>query len=310
MKMSKPKFWKNNDKTILSLLFYPLSLLIKLLFTTKNLITKKKETSIPVICVGNIYIGGTGKTPLTIKIHELIKKQKKNPAIIKKYYKNQKDEINLISDKTNDIFVDKSRFNGINNSIKKGYKIAILDDGLQDLTIEKDLSIVCFNSYQLIGNGLTIPAGPLRESLSSINKYDMIVINGLENKDFEKKITGISGITNIFYTNYFPTNAEKFKNKKMLAFAGIGNPENFFRTLEKNAITIEKKLAFPDHYNYSKKDIAKIKNMAKDSNLEIITTEKDYFRMDNLYRNEINYLSIEVKISDENNFLNEINKYL
>ena len=75
--MSKPKFWKNNDKTILSLLFYPLSLLIKLLFTTKNLITKKKETSIPVICVGNIYIGGTGKTPLTIKIHELIKKQKK-----------------------------------------------------------------------------------------------------------------------------------------------------------------------------------------------------------------------------------------
>tara|TARA_B100000579_G_scaffold33813_1_gene23610 strand:- start:856 stop:1785 length:930 start_codon:yes stop_codon:yes gene_type:complete len=309
MKLYKPNFWDESNISIISILLYPISLILRLLFLVKSSVVKKIEFSIPVICVGNIYIGGTGKTPLTIKIFELVKKMQKNPIVIKKYYKNQFDETNLLS-KVVDLSVDKSRIKAINKSLEKGFDVAVLDDGLQDRSIKKKLSIVCFNSNQLIGNGFTIPSGPLREPIKSIHNFDIVVINGNKNKNFENLIKNNSKTIKFFYTNYIPTNIDNFKNKKVLAFAGIGNPENFFQILSKNNVFVEKKLAFPDHYNYSKDDINKINYMAKEKNLEIITTEKDYLRLRENDRSSINYLSLKLKISNEKEFTQEIKKIL
>ena len=153
MKLYKPNFWDENNVSIISILLYPISLILRFLFLIKSTVVKKTEFSIPIICVGNIYIGGTGKTPLAIKIFELVKKLQKKPIVIKKYYKNQFDETNLLS-KFVDLSVSKSRIKAINDSLEKGFDVVVLDDGLQDMSIKKKLSIVCFNSNQLVGNGL------------------------------------------------------------------------------------------------------------------------------------------------------------
>lgn len=309
MKLHKPNFWDSDKIGISSILLYPFSLIWRIIFLIKYLTTKKIKMSIPVICVGNIYIGGTGKTPLTIKLYELLKDKKRNPIIIKKFYKNQTDEINLLKNSAN-VSVDSSRIKAINNSKREGFDVAILDDGLQDYSVKKDLKIVCFNSNQLIGNGMIIPSGPLREPIKSINNFDIVVINGNKNVNFEERIKKKSKSIKFFYTKYVPTNINDFNNKKILAFAGIGNPKNFFQILKDNNISVEKKLSFPDHYDYSGSEIKKIKNIANEKNLKIITTEKDFYRLKDVHRESINFLSLKLELINEIEFTKEVNNYL
>jgi tetraacyldisaccharide 4'-kinase len=265
----------------------------------------ERNFNIPVICVGNIYIGGTGKTPLSIEIANQLNKLKKT-AIIKKYYKEHKDEHELINAKTNCLILDANRSLAIEKAKKNGYKIAILDDGFQDHSIKRDLNILCFNSNQLIGNGYTFPSGPLREKLESIKRADIVIINGRKNKIFEETIINISRDINIFYSEYVALNIKQFKNKKICAFAGIGNPENFFKTLSDNNIHLKKTFSFPDHYEFSKTEIANIINYSKKESLELITTEKDYYRIRNFGFKNIKYLKIDLKILKKEKFFHQI----
>ena len=123
----------------------------------------------PIICVGNIYLGGTGKTPLVLEIFKITKLLGKKPAFVKKYYDYLEDEITMLK-KIGKIFVSKSRVEAIESLIENKNDLVILDDGFQDFTINKNLSIVCFNQKQWIGNGFIIPSGPLREKTFSIKK--------------------------------------------------------------------------------------------------------------------------------------------
>ena len=142
-----------------------------------------------------------------------LKKNNKRPAIIKKFYSNHYDEHNLINNSLDCLFLDKDRSIAIKKAEKKQYDIVILDDGFQDYSIKKDLSILCFNSNQLIGNGKTLPAGPLREKIDAVKKAQIVIINGSKNEIFEKKIFGISKKIKIFYSQYLPENIEEFKKE-------------------------------------------------------------------------------------------------
>ena len=310
MKIFKPKFWNSKKLHFFSLVLWPISFIIQIFFFINIKVSKKKNLDIPVICIGNIYLGGTGKTPLSIKIGSLLKKLNKNPAIIKKFYKQHYDEIELIKDRIGNIFCDKSRILASNNAIKKGFNILVFDDGYQDHNIKKDLNILCFNEKQLIGNGFTIPSGPLRESLKTVRKCQIIFINGNKNESFEDLILSSSKNTKIYYTKYIPVNIEKYINKKFIAFAGIGNPDNFFDLLIENNVNLEEKIHFPDHYSYSQKDVDKIIQKANKKGAEIITTEKDFFRIKNLNHGNINYLSINVNIDQEDKFIEELKNYI
>ena len=165
---------------------------------------------------------------------------------------------------------------------------------------------MCFNNEQLLGNELVIPAGPLRESLNGVKNADIIIINGKQTKEFEDKILKINRKLNIFYSSYIPENIENLKNKKLVAIAGIGNPENFFKLLTQYGLIIEKKLVYPDHYNFSKSEILDLVDEANKKNHQIITTEKDYFRIKKFKIDNINYVKLKYKICDEENFLNKI----
>ena len=266
--------------------------------------------SIPVICIGNIYLGGTGKTPLAIEVVNILKKLNNKTAIIKKLYKNHIDEFKLIESKNVTLFKDLSRSTAIKKAIAAKYQCVVLDDGFQDMSIHKDLNIVCFNEKQLIGNGLTLPAGPLRESISSLKKCQIVVINGKKNYEFEKKIKDISNTIDIYYSKYLPVNIEKFQNQNLLAFAGIGNPENFFNLLEMNNLRLYKKIVFPDHYNYSSRELNDMINFSKKNNLKIITTEKDFYRIKHFELSQIHSLNVKLEILDVDKFENNIIRYL
>ena len=145
-------------------------------------------------------MGGTGKTPLSILIVKELRKHNKKPAIIKKYYSEHIDEHNLINSSLDCLFLNKQRSKAINSAEKEKYDVAILDDGFQDYSIKKNLNILCFNSDQLIGNGMTLPSGPLRENINAIKKAQIVLINGNKDKLFEEKILSISNKVKIFYS--------------------------------------------------------------------------------------------------------------
>jgi len=309
MNFFKPKFWDKNKISFFSVLLFPVSLLIKVLSLFKRFLIKTNQSSIPIICVGNIYLGGTGKTPLCIEIFLILKNLNMNPVFVRKKYDSFQDEADL-QKQVGPVYQNKKRIEAVKEALQNKANVAILDDGFQDFSINKNLSIVCFNKKQWVGNGLTIPSGPLREGLSALKRANCVVINGEKNRDIENKIFSKNKEIKIFYTKYRAKNISEFKNKKVIAFAGIGNPENFFNLLKDNKIDIVEEIKFPDHHKYSEETLESLINKTKKNNTILLTTEKDYFRIDENYKQNINFLKIEVEIENRNQFIEEIKKVI
>ena len=304
MKFKKPKFW--NSINFLSVILLPFSLLTLVFNIFKSQVITENRFNIPIICVGNIFIGGTGKTPLSIYIYNLLKNKKFKPAIVRKYYPSHADEINFTKSKVRQFFSDRKRLESISKAIIKKNNVIIMDDGMQDVSVNKDLSIMCFNSTDLIGNGFLLPAGPLREQLKKVNSCRIAVINGKRNILFEKKLKSISDSIEIFQSKYEIKNLKRMRGKKILAFAGIGNPKNFFKLLRENGLKIKQEISFPDHYNYKKSEVKNLMLLAKEKGLKLITTEKDYFRIKQLGFKKIDYVSVNLKIINFKNFEKEL----
>ena len=313
MKFKKPKFWDYQRPNLLSYILLPLTFpLILNNFLLNKKKNKKKNHTPKKICVGNIYVGGTAKTPLTIKIYQILNKLDINACTIKKFYKSHYDEQKMLSEKTK-LYCEKNRIDGLNKAILDNKDVAIFDDGLQDRSINYDLKIVCFNDLKLIGNGFLIPAGPLREKINSISKYDMAFINGneVDNSKLKLLLKSYNANIEIFETNYKAINIKEFNiNDEYMVFSGIGNPESFRQTLINNNIKITKEIIFPDHYNYTHKDIDQIKYQAKKLNLKILTTEKDYIKIKSINNNDIGYLKVELDIKNEDGLINHLKKYI
>ena len=311
MNIKKPKFWDFKKPNLISYLLIPFTipLLINNFFLNKK---NKKIKEIKSICVGNIYIGGTGKTPSTIKLYEILRKIEPQICTGKKFYSNHEDEKIILEKKTNLICED-NREKIIQIAIKKKQKIIIFDDGLQDKKLDFDLKFVCFEAENWIGNGKLIPAGPLREKISSLKKYDAVFLKDSElNNNVQEIIKNYNQNIEVFHTSYQIKNFRNFDlSKKFLVFSGIGNPKNFINILNKNNFKIIDQIIFSDHYNYKKEDIDFIKNRAKKINAEIITTEKDFVKISKFDNKNINLLEIELKIENEKKLINFIkNKIL
>ena len=189
MMLKKPKFWDYKKPNYISYLLRPFTLPIIINNFFFNLVKNdKKYQNIKTICLGNIYVGGTGKTPLSIKISKILENLNFKTATIKKFYKNQIDEQKLLANKTK-LYCNKKRVKALNEAIKDNVDVAIFDDGLQDGSINYDLRFVCFNTLSWIGNGSLIPAGPLRENLKNISNYDAIFLNGNQEDVSEIKLS-------------------------------------------------------------------------------------------------------------------------
>jgi len=310
MRFKKPKFWDYKKPNINSYLLWPISILIKLISLFKIIITKKNFSSVKTICIGNIYLGGTGKTSLSLKINKILNEKKIKNCFIKKFYPDQMDEQNIL-EKNGKLFKNKKRLNSLLQADLEGYKVAIFDDGLQDNSIDYNLRIVCFNNANWIGNGFTIPSGPLRENVENIKKYKNVFLNGNDEDldEIKKFISKIDTNINIYQGKYIPKNIDEFNtNDKFLVFSGIGNHKTFISMLKNNKLNIVKDIEFPDHYSYSENDINEIISISNKLDCRIITTEKDYIRLKKDDLNKIKYIKVDLEILNEKKFLKDISE--
>ena len=224
MNLKKPKFWDYKKPNIYSYILWPLTIFIKIINFIKIKLNKQKKFNIKSVCVGNIYVGGTGKTSLSMKINEILRRKKVRSCFIKKNYSNQIDEQKLLS-KKGKLFTAKKRIGALIEAEKNNYQVAIFDDGLQDYSIKYDIRLVCFNNINWVGNGMIIPSGPLRESLNNLKNYNHVFLNGNDENlsNIKSKILSINPTINIHEGKYAPLNLKDFNLKNdYLAFSGIG----------------------------------------------------------------------------------------
>ena len=305
MRFKKPKFWDLKKPNYISLILLPFTMIIILNNFLLKFKSIKKNSKIKTICVGNIYLGGTGKTPTTIALFKIIQKLNLKVLTAKKFYKSQIDE-NIILDKKTKFISKKNRNMIIDEAVKSNHDVLIFDDGLQDRTLKYNLNLVCFDTENFIGNGCLIPSGPLREKLDSLKKYDCVFFKSYDEitKDKLQLLKRYNSEIRIFETFYQISNLEKFDlTEKYLIFSGIGNSKSFHDVLIKNKFNIVNEIVFADHHNYQKQDVDKIITQAKSLGAKILTTEKDYVKVEKLISEDIKFIKKDLIIKKEKKFI-------
>lgn len=319
--INTPEFWYKKDliSKFKTLLLLPFSIIWILLSSIKKNFAKRYKSHLKVICIGNLSIGGTGKTPFSIQTYKILEILGYKPVFLTRGYRgltkgpilvnkshNHKDvgDEALLLSKVGTTIVSSNRCIGAKyiENLKKNYDIIIMDDGLQNYQLEQDIKLLLIDKKLLFGNGYCIPAGPLRQTITQgLKKIDAIIFTG----DGDTKDINLNFINNIqnFDTKLEIKNTFKTKQNNFLAFCALGNPIKFFNTLKKNNFKIVLTKSFPDHYEYKNKDINTLKEEANNRNLKLITTEKDYVKIDDK-ENEISVLPIEINFSkaDGNKF--------
>ena len=311
--LKAPKFWYLKRDTLFSLFFYPLSLLFRLGTQIRNAASTSKKSSLPIICVGNIVVGGAGKTPVSLKIGKMLIEAGYHPHFVSKGYsgiiknntlienwhspKSVGDESLLLSNIA-PTWIGLDRNKSIKLAEKKGADSIIMDDGFQNPTIYKDFSIVVINASQEFGNRRVIPSGPLRESIKKgFSRTNLIVIIG-DVTDSLKKI--IPDHIPIILAKFAINNENKiFKGQKITAFAGIAYPEKFFTSLKDQGAKIVRKSTYPDHHIYDENDLLSLAEVANQTNSILVTTQKDFIRIPKSYRSLISTLDGEIIFENE-----------
>lgn len=260
--------------------------------------------SIPVICVGNIVAGGSGKTPavqaLTLLAHDeglsefpvvLLRGYGgtlKGPTSVNPHIHDDKavgDEALLHAAQVPTI-IARDRDAGVKLAELNGADCVFMDDGLQNPSVRKTISFLMIDEAQGIGNGLTLPAGPLREPLEdALDKCDAIILNG----------TTLPFTTDkpAFKAHIEPLNPPD-TDKPYIAFAGLGRPEKFKETLEQYGATLMGWHSFPDHHKYKDSDIAPLIKQAEEQGVRLITTAKDHIRLPRAYKEQVEILHIQM----------------
>ena len=243
-----------------------------------------------IICVGNILAGGVGKTPIVRQIAEFLDA----PVVMRGYKKSQKtggvgDEAMMLSRYGLIVHTGNRKSNIILLNKQDSNTPIVMDDGFQNPSIEKDISIIVVDESFGFGNGFLLPAGPKREKLSAISRADAIIV--MQYKDAKKKEFKLPDGIPVFYAKN-TTVSPYGDNVRVVAFAGIGYPQKFFNRL-KNVV---KKVSFADHYQYTDVDIKKLLGLAKKYNAKLLTTEKDWVRLPENVRDEIKYAKLETVI--------------
>lgn len=315
--MKTPVFWFKKD-SILKYLLFPLTYIWKAGYKYKKIKATCHSYPIPIICIGNIIMGGGGKTPLVIEVSKDLKKIGKNVHIVYKAF-NVKLKINalevtkdsnpkevgdepILASSFSTTWIAKTRKYGIEKAIQNGADVILLDDGFQDYTIKKDFSLLVINSRQNFGNGFLFPSGPLREKIENgINKANCIFYYG-NKRNFNKLVP--KNKKPVFFVKIKPSKnkLKQLDKKKLIAFAGIAHPSNFFYTLYENNLHVIKKYYFSDHKNYKNNDLEKIINYSKSINSYVLTTEKDYIKVPKKFRSKIDFLPVSVNYDSKKLF--------
>lgn len=311
-----PRFWQKKD-AFLSKALWPLSCIYSFATWIRGVFTCPYKHKRPVICVGNATLGGAGKTPTVLAVATLLKKMGRSPCALTKGYRGKEigpicvdlskhsaidvgDEALLLA-KHLETWVAQNRVQGLKNLVSA--ECILVDDGYQNPSFVKDLSLLVIDGPTGFGNGCVFPAGPLRSSLAiNFSQADAVIVVG-EIKDPVLKNQLKSLQVPVFYGHYVPRlSPETFFGKKWLAFSGIARPEKFFTTLRHSGLEVVKTASYPDHYLYKESEIENLLRLSEKKGLQLVTTEKDKVRIQAKYASMIDDFPITLQLVDEEGF--------
>ena len=309
MPIKTPHFW--TEFSWQSVILFPVSYIWRFGHYAQQKILNTKETEIPVICVGNLTVGGSGKTPVVITLCRFLSGIGKSTSILTRGFGGKEKGPIFVSTNLHqsldvgdeplmmahslDVCVSRNRPLGANHILdKKKYDCIVMDDGLQNPTLKKDLNIAVFDGKYGIGNGFLLPAGPMRQKLEvGIQNIDLVIFNGKDETGLGQKIPPHIPI---FTGELQPDEeiVEKMKNRRVYGFAGIGNPSRFFKTLNNIGADLVGEAHFADHHPYTDADLTQLYEEAMQSGAELVTTQKDWMRLPTDWRDRV--LTVPVRI--------------
>ena len=311
--LKAPRFWYKKSDTYLSNTLYPLSLLFRFGTKLRNIVSRQRISNLPVICIGNIVVGGAGKTPVALKLGSLLKRNGYKPHFVSKGYGGIETNNTLIKDwhsaqsvgdeslllsEVAPTWIGKDRNKSFILAKENGADCIIMDDGFQNPTLQKDFSIIVVNGEQGFGNKRVIPSGPLRESISrGISRANLIIVIGEIADNIKKKI---SNSVPLIHAKFKISKDNKiYKNQKVTAFAGIAYPDKFYNSLHEQGAILEKKISYPDHHIFDENDMLNLAETANITKSILVTTKKDFVRIPKSYRSLVSTLNGEIEFEDE-----------
>ena len=280
-------------------------------------LTRGHKAAIPIICVGNLTAGGTGKTPVALTLARLLDESGIVPGFLSRGYGGRArgplrvdpkahgaglvgDEALLLAASGPTWIADK-RAAAVGRLIDAGIGVIILDDGHQDPALAKDFSIIVVDGETGFGNGRCIPAGPLREPVGAgLARAELVIVMGEDRAGVRECIAALDADLPVFSARLVPSPAAAaLRGRRVFAFAGIGRPENFRATLEEIGVDLQGFRAFPDHHAYSADDAATLLGEAAATDALAVTTVKDRVRLPATARAEVTVVEVEAVFGDE-----------
>ncbi len=316
-----PPFWWQKPG-LAAFLLSPLSWIYSWIAGRRMTMKSRYVSAVPVLCVGNFVAGGAGKTPTAIAIADGARKQGHKPGFLSRGYGGRIDKatiVDLTKHNSHDVgdeppllasryptVVSPDRVKGAQLLEQKGVDFIVMDDGFQNPSLHKDYSLVVVDSARGVGNGFAMPAGPLRVRLDAqLASADAVLLVGQQSAADGVIRATAKRAKPVYQAFVKVVNTRKWKGKKVLAFAGIADPEKFFSSLRKAGADIVEARSFGDHHPFTNEEADDILFFAKRNQLEIVTTSKDAARLNGLGRvqselsDKASILEIDLKFENE-----------
>lgn len=313
MILSAPKFWQHPSHCAGKILA-PLGAIYGAIAKHRMKSATPKEIEVPVICVGNLVLGGAGKTPTAIALNELLQGMGKESHFLTRGYGGteqgpvrvnaQEHNVHQVGDEpfllaqNAPTWVSKKRVEGAKKAIESGAEVIIMDDGHQNPELKKDLSLIVVEGGYGFGNEKVFPAGPLREFVQQgLQRADAIVIIGECKHGVIDRFPPNMPVFQAYIRPY-TDDLNLLRSKQLIAFAGLGNPDKFFICLKENCLDIKETVAFSDHHPYRPQEIKKLLDAANAQGCELVTTAKDFVKIPVEYRSRVNVLRIRAEFTE------------
>ncbi len=296
--MREPAFW-HRPPSLTSLLLAPLGALYGLA-TGQRMRRAGFDAGIPVLCVGNYHLGGAGKTPTVLALAKLLRDLGETPVVLSRGYggrlrgpimvdpaRHRAEDVGdepLMLARMVPVAVARDRIGGVALAKSQAATVILMDDGFQNPAIAKDASLIVIDANRGLGNGRVFPAGPLRAPLpAQLDHTDALIIvgEGIAAAPVAAAIAARDKPVLSAHLRPEAASVTALRGKRVLAFAGIGDPGRFFRTLRASGIEVVAERAFPDHHPFSQNEIAELIAQARRHSATLVTTEKDMVRLHN-----------------------------
>ena len=313
--MRAPDFWARDS--LYATLLSPAASVYQLCTQVHNGLVRPVHASIPIICVGNLTVGGTGKTPVALAIAEHLKALGKKVHFLTRGYGGRMNgpvAVDPINHSARDVgdealllaraartWVARDRTRGAEAATAAGAEIIVMDDGFQNPSLIKDLSILVVDGGYGFGNGRVLPSGPLRENLArGLERAHAVVF--LEDPIARNVMQRPQQATPPWFDAHFVPGHEalRFADQRVVAFAGIGRPQKFFDTLQALGSHVVMAKAFPDHHTYDPDEIMRLVEIASETGSHLVTTEKDRVRLPPEAREMVEAVRIFVEFAESN----------